>query len=59
LNNQKKKRFDWVTLFIVIGICIFFTSLFFPGDAIKQIQSMPYSELMQKIEISVGCPFKT
>jgi len=50
LNNQKKKRFDWVTLFIVIGICIFFTSLFFPGDAIKQIQSMPYSELMQKIE---------
>ena len=50
MNNQKKKRFDWVTLFIVIGICIFFTSLFFPGDAIKQIQSMPYSELMQKIE---------
>jgi len=48
LNNQKKKRFDWVTLFIVIGICIFFTSLFFPGDV--QIQSMPYSELMQKIE---------
>ena len=50
MNNQKKKRFDWVTLFIVIGICIFFTSLFFPGDAMKQMQSMPYSELMQKIE---------
>ena len=46
---KNKKRFDWVTLFIVLGICIFFASVFFPTE-LEQTKSMSYSTLMQKIE---------
>ena len=46
---KKKKRFDWVTLFIVLGICICFGSVLFPNN-IEQIKTMTYSELMQNIQ---------
>ena len=46
---KNRKKFDWVTLFIVLGVCIFFASLFFPSE-FEQTKYMSYSTLMQKIE---------
>ena len=46
---KNRKRFDWVTLFIVLGICIFFASAFFSTE-IEKVDTMSYSTLMQKIE---------
>lgn len=46
-----KRRFDWVSLFIIMGLCLAGVALFFP-QVTETVKSMNYSELMQKIELN-------
>lgn len=46
---KNRKKIDWVTLFIVLGVCVFLASAFFPST-IEQTKTMSYSDLMKKIE---------